>query len=453
VLFVAKKEMLRSLRPLRLNDEWNSFMTANGTNRADTISSAVRAVLPNGLVALIQRTTSTPTVSVRGEVLVGAVHEAADLNGVAVFTGAALIRGTAGRSYQQIVAETEERGCSVNAGGGLHSSGFGGKALAEDLPLVLDVLAEMLMTPTFPAHEIERLRAQFLMDLRESEQETGMQASRAVRRMLYPATHPYSRLASGTPETVARITRDELLAFHRGYAPELTRIAIVGDVDPDAVLHELERCFGGWPSQGGLLELELPAVARPIGIRRENIPMLGKVQSDVIWAVPGLRRSDADYYPAVVGNMILGRIGMGGRMGENIREDQGLAYYAYSGFEADLGAGPWAAAAGVSPEHVEQAIAAILHEIARFCADGPSDEELLDARAYLTGSLVLGLETNDGIAGTLLAIERHDLGFDYITRYPTIINGVSREAIIATARNYLSTENYVLAVAGPMGDN
>jgi zinc protease len=439
------------LRPYAVEYDRKRFMTSNGTNRGDTITNATRVALPNGMVALIQRNPSTPTVSVRGQVLTGAVHEAAELNGVAVFAGAALIRGTAQRSFQQIVAETEERGCSVNAGGGLHSSGFGGKTLAEDLPLVLEVLAEMLISPTFPAHELEKLRAQFLMSLRESEQETGTQASRAVRRMLYPPTHPYSRLSSGTPETVARIGRDDVVAFHCNYAPELTQIAIVGDVEPEAVLGELERCFGGWQSPGVLPPLELPAVAQPNGVRRENIAMPGKVQSDVIWAVPGLRRNDDDYYAAMIGNMILGRIGMGGRLGENIREEQGLAYYAYSGFEADLGAGPWAAAAGVNPEHVEQAITAMLHEIALFCADGPTDEELSDARAYLTGSTVLGLETNDGIAGTLLAIERFGLGLDYIARYPAIINGVTHEQIVDAARKYLSTEHYVLAVAGPAG--
>lgn len=150
------------------------------------IAGATRYVASNGLVALIQRNPSAPTVSVRGEVRVGAVHETAAQNGLAVFTGAALIRGAGERTFQQIVAETEERGCSVNAAGGLHTSGFAGKALVEDLPLILAVLADMLARPTFPPHEVEKLRGQFLTSLRESEQETGTQAWRAARALLYP---------------------------------------------------------------------------------------------------------------------------------------------------------------------------------------------------------------------------------------------------------------------------
>jgi zinc protease len=337
----------------------------------------------------------------------------------------------------------------VNAGGGVHSSGFGGKALAEDLPLILEILADMVQRPTFPTHEVERLRGQFLMGLRESEQETRTQASRAVRAILFPPTHPYSRLSSGTTETVSALRRDDLAAFHRLYHPALTAIAVVGDVQPDEVIALLEQRFGDWEPAHAPPEQALPEVPALAGVERRDIAMAGKVQSDVIWAVHGLSRSSPDYYAALMANMILGRLGMGGRLGDNVRESQGLAYSCGSGFDADIGAGPWSAAAGVNPANVERALEAMLHEIARFKAEGPTDEELSDARAYLTGSLVLGLETSDGIAGTLLGIERYGLGLDYIARYPGIINGVSHDEIVDAARKYLSTERYVVAVAGP----
>jgi zinc protease len=366
-----------------------------------------------------------------------------------MFTGSSLIRGTAKRSFQQIVSETEERGSSVNAGGGVHSSGFGGRSLAEDLPLILEMLSDMMMTPTFPAHEVERLRGQFLMNLRESEQETRTQASRALRQMLFPANHPYSRLSSGTMETVQGITREDLAAFHKLYHPAATTVAIVGGVEPQAVIELLEQFFGGWEPQGERPTQVLPQAQQIDGVQRRDIAMPGKMQSDVIWAVHGLARTNPDYYAASVANMILGRIGLGGRLGDNVREQQGLAYYCGSNVEADLGAGPWAALAGVNPTNVERAVEAMLHEISAFAADGPTDEELSDARDYMTGSLVLGLETNDGIASTLLGIERYGLGMDYISRYPDIIRGVSAEQIVEVSRKYLSTENYAVVTAGP----
>jgi zinc protease len=422
-------------------------MSNNG--RASAIETATRHVFSNGMVALIQRNPSSPTVTVRGEVRVGAVDEPAKLSGLAVFTGAALIRGTARSSFQQIVAETESLGASVSAGGGMHGSGFSGRALVEDLPLILEILADMLRQPSFPPHEIERLRGQFLMGLRESEQETRTQASRAVRAMLFSPEHPYSRLSGGSIATVQAIGRDDLARFHGRYHPAATTIAVVGDVAPEAVIELLDRTFAGWEAGAATAPRELPETRPPQGAQRRDIALEGKVQSDIIWAVHGLRRTDPDFYAANVANMILGRIGLGGRLGDNVRERQGLAYSCGSSLDADLGAGPWAALAGVNPANIEQAIAAIVHEIGQFGADGPTDEELADARDYMTGSLALGLETNDGIAGTLLGIERYSLGLDYISRYPAIIRGVSAEQIVEVARKYLSTEDYVVSVAGP----
>ncbi len=419
------------------------------SSRSDAITTAMRHVLPNGMVALIQRNPTSPTVSVRGNVQVGAINEPAEKNGLAVFTGAALIRGTTERSFQQIAEDTEERGASVRAGGGVHTSGFSGRSLTEDLPLVLEILSDMLSSPTFPAEEVERMRGQFLMGLRESEQETRYQASRAVREIMFPPEHPYSRLSSGTPQSVQGITRDDLANFHRLFNPAATTIAVVGDVEPQAVIGMLEQTFGRWEGHGQLPKQELPAVSTLVGAQRRDIAMAGKIQSDLIWGVHGLKRTDDDFYAASVANIILGRIGLGGRLGDNVREQQGLAYYCGSSLDADLGAGPWAALAGISPANVERALEAILHEIAVFCADGPTDEELNDARDYMTGSMVLGLETNDGIAGTLLGIERYDLGLDYIARYPDIIRNISAEDVVNVARKYLSTEDYVVVVAGP----
>jgi len=416
---------------------------------ASTITTATRHVMANGLVALIQRNPNSPSVSVRGDVAVGAANEPPEQNGLAVFTGAALIRGTARRTFQQIVAETEALGATVNAGGGMHSSGFGGRALTEDFPLIIGILADMLRSPTFPAHEVDRLRGQFLMSLRESEQETRTQASRAARALLFPPEHPYSRLTSGRIETVRSITRDDLVAFQQLYHPALTTIAIVGDVEPAAVIEALEQVFGGWEQAGAPAHPPLPPPPPITGVLRRDIKLAGKAQSDVIWGVHGLSRTDPDYYIASVANMILGRIGLGGRLGDNVRERQGLAYSCGSSLDADVGAGPWAALAGVNPANVERAIDAIVHEIASFRADGPTDAELNDARDYMTGSLALGLETNDGIAGTLLGIERYGLGLDYIARYPSIIRSISAEQIVDVARKYLSTENYIVVVAGP----
>ena len=416
---------------------------------SEGIQATKRVVLPNGVVVLALRNSTAPTVSVGGEIAIGAVHEQAAQNGVAVFTGAALIRGAGERTFQQIVAETEERGASVNAGGGQHGTGFGAKALAEDLPLVLEILADMVMRPTFPQQEVERLRGQFLMSLREADDDPGTRASRAMRARLFPPEHPYSRSSSGTSATVKELSRDDLVKFQKHYHPSLTRIAIVGDIDPEATVTLVAEYFGAWENPAAPLGISFPPVVPPTAPFRQDIAMAGKTQTDLLWAVPGLKRNDPDFYAAAVGNTILGRLGMGGRLSESIREQQGLAYYVSSWLEADRDAGPWVAAAGVNPSEVERALSLLESEIRTFAEEGPSAEELADARDSITGSLVLSLETNDGLASIILMIERYQLGFDYIDRYPTIINSIDAEQIRAVTQRHLLHAGPVIITAGP----
>jgi len=419
------------------------------SNRAGTIATALRYELPNGMVALVQRNATAPTVSVYGEVRVGAANEPPEKNGLSAFTGAALIRGAGHRTFQEIVARTEAVGASVNAGGGMHSTGFAGRSLNEDVALILEILSDMVRAPMFPDEEIERLRGQFLMALREDEQDTSVRASRALRSIMFPPTHPYSRLSRGTIETISTLTREDLIQFHTLYHPAATTIAVVGDIDPAAVIALIERFFGDWQAPGAPPRVTLPDPLPLPDQRRVHIALDGKSQTDVIWAVHGLDRRSPDYYAASVANMILGQLGIGGRLGERVREEQGLAYYCGSSLDADLGAGPWTAMAGVNPAHVERAIDAIVHEIRQFAAEGPTEQELADARDFMTGRLAIGLETNDSIASTLLGIERYQLGLDYIERYPAIISSIDRDQVVEVARRYLATDDYAIVTAGP----
>ncbi len=413
------------------------------------LMDAERRVFANGMVVTLLRNPAAPVVSLRGEIQLGAAHESTDQNGLAIFTGAAINRGTAQRTFQQIADETEAVGASVSAGAGMHTTGLGGRSLSEDLPLIVRLLGEMLREPAFPEQELDRLRGQFLMGLRENEQDTRVRASRALRSMLFPPSHPYSRISSGTAESVAALTRDDLVAFQQRMHPAATTLVVVGDIDPAATFALIEAELGGWQGIGIPPTLDLPPASVLHGAQRANVRLAGKVQSDVIWAVHGPTRLSEDYYAASVANMILGRIGLGGRLGEVIREQRGLAYAIGTSMESDRGAGPWGAIASVAAEDVEQTIDAIVGEIARFLADGPTAEELDDARSAMTGGLALSLETNDGIAATLLGIERYELGADFVARYPAIINALDHDAVLAAARHYLSDQDFAVAVAGP----
>ncbi len=416
---------------------------------ASADSAPQRLALPNGITVLLQRNPSSPTVSVQGEIGLGQMHEAAEKGGLAVFTAAALVRGTANRSFHAITDTTEERGCSVSASAGRHTTSFGAKTLSEDLGLVLEILADMLRRPTFPEQEIERLRTQFLTGLKQQEQDTRSMAARSVREMLYPPEHPYSRQPSGSLATVPGITRADLAGFASRYHPASTTIAVVGDIDPAAALAEIERWFGDWAGAGEAPSQHIPAVQPPASAQRREVVIAGKTQSDIVWAVPGVARTDPNYYAAMLGNLVLGQLGLMGRLGENVRDKQGLAYYATSRLDAELGAGPWFISAGVNPASIDKALGGIHEEIELLLESGITEEERSDAVAYLTGSLAISLEANSGIASMLLGIERYKLGLDYIQRYPAIIGAVTLEDIRAAARQYLHTDRYVLGIAGP----
>jgi zinc protease len=151
----------------------------------------------------------------------------------------------------------------------------------------------------------------------------------------------------------------------------------------------------------------------------------------------------------MVCNSILGIFGLMGRLGDKVREEQGLAYYSYSRVDGGPGPGPWRVIAGVNPANVEQAVDSIRAEVGRICQEPVDAEELADNKAFITGSLPLRLETNEGVARTILDMERYELGLDYLQRYDELINAITAEQVQAVAQRWLDPDAYALAIAGP----
>ncbi|MGC8874581.1 MAG: M16 family metallopeptidase, partial [Chloroflexia bacterium] len=193
----------------------------------------------------------------------------------------------------------------------------------------------------------------------------------------------------------------------------------------------------------------VPRVERLTEVREVQRLVPGKTQASLVWGVPGPARRDPDYYAALLANTILGELGMMGRLGETVRDAQGLAYGVRSVLEAGVGAGPWLVHAGVAPQNVERAREAIVRVIEGLLNRDPEEAELADARAYRVGQLALRLETNDGVAATLLQMERYDLGLDYLERFPALLEEVTPEQVRRAAARYLSTSAYAVAIALP----
>ncbi|MDX1437752.1 MAG: pitrilysin family protein, partial [Anaerolineales bacterium] len=273
-------------------------------------------------------------------------------------------------------------------------------------------------------------------------------ASLALDEVLYPS-HPYRHPADGFPQTIRAITRDDLVDFHRDhFGPGSMVVAVVGAVEADEVIALLGETFGDWENEVRTPP-DLPEVT-PFSaddVRQVSIP--GKSQADVALGAVGPARVSPDFVPASLGNSVLGQFGMYGRIGDAVREKAGLAYYAYSSVSGGMGPGPWSAAAGVDPRNVDQAIELIKAEISRFVSEPVSQEELEDSQTNFIGRLPLALESNGGVAGALINLERYGLGLDYYRNYPNLVRSVTPESALEVACKYLDPDQLAVAVAGP----
>ncbi len=407
-----------------------------------------QTTLSNGITVLARSNFNSPSISFGGYMPVGAIFESNEKLGLADFVSTALMRGTQKRTFDAIYNELESVGASMGFDSGVHNTNFGGRALTEDLPLMLNLMAEAMQTPTFPEDEVERLRAQLLTGLSLRAQDTADMADLLFEKMLY-GEHPYARPSDGYVETVKSITRADLLDFHRiHFGPRDMVIAIVGAIHPKKAAEEVEKVLGGWQVPGQKEAPPLPPLKPVRKLMKRHHPIEGKSQTDLVVGMIGPTRKSPDYMAASLGNSVLGQFGMMGRIGDVVREKSGLAYYAYSSLHAGIGPGSWEVNAGVNPVNVTKALGLIEKELRRFVKNGVTKDELADSQANYIGRLPLSLESNSGMVSAILNIHRYQLGMDYYQRYEGFVRSVKREHVVEVARKYIDPERLVIATAG-----
>src|SRR3990172_4141842 len=407
-----------------------------------------REVLPNGITFLSRENFNSPSVYLSGYLSAGSLHDTDELMGLANFTAMMLTRGTTKQNFQDIHNALESCGANLGISAGIHTCRFSGRCLAEDLPLLMDILSDSLCTPSFEPDQIENLRAQFLTGLAMRNQDTREMAALTFDQILFNG-HPYSRPEDGYPETIKAITRQHLINFHQvGYGPDGMVISIVGAVKPEDAKKLVSDILGEWENKGQAVSPELPPY-KPLkeSITRQT-KIEGKFQSDLMVGSNGPKRNDPEYLAASLGNSILGQFGMMGRIGDVVREKSGLAYYAYSSLKSGEGPGSWEVSAGVNPANVQKAIDLIKEEITRFVESGVSEEELADSQANFIGRLPISLESNAGVFAPLFNIERFNLGLDYYRLYPANVQNVSIDEVNDASRKYLDPDRLAISIAG-----
>ncbi|HLG50550.1 MAG TPA: pitrilysin family protein [Chloroflexota bacterium] len=428
---------------------WFYQAPARGASGVPTLAIQ-RTRLSNGMTIIGHARPETPAIVVRATIQAGAIYDPPGKEGLAHFTARMMQRGTSRHTFQQISELTDRVGASLSVDGTEHTIHISGRCLRDDLDLIIGLLGEIVREPIFPAAEMEKVRGEILTRLREQRDDTRSVSERCFRELAYPADHPYHRWAMGSDASVSSITRDDLASFHGRYVqPNRMSLAVAGGIDFDDFVDRMTRTFSGWNASGPSAPFTVPDAPLPDRLIRRDLVVPGKTQTDIALGQPSIRRKDPDFYALSMADLILGGLGLSGRLGENVRDRQGLAYYVYSDLEATIGPGPWEVRAGVNPVNVERAIESIIAEVERIRTQPVDEGELADAKSYLTGILPLSLETNAGVARVLETIEMYDLGLDYLDRYPGIINSLTREQILDAAARHFSTDRLVIVTAGP----
>ncbi len=415
-----------------------------------TSDNITRVELDNGMIILAYENMAVKSVNIMGSIHAGSIYEPVEKNGLASFVASTLMTGTASRDFDQIHSELEDIGADVSFRSHVHKVGVSGKALAEDLSIILDIAADGFRNPTFPEEHIDRLRGERLTWLQYSSFNTRYRAGKAMREALYPETHPYHYGTYGTEETIPQLSVADLQAYHaKHYGPRGMILVIVGAVPADDVISMVADKFGSWENPDQPDVIDAPPINEFTGQRRSFVFVPGKSQADINMGVIGPSRYAEDYIAAQLANSVLGEFGMMGRIGKSVREEKGLAYYAYSRVGGGHGPDSWTVSAGVSPEDVELAIDSSLEEIERLISEEVSDDDIADNQSYFAGRLPLRLESNEGISSHIHGMESYKLGLDYLAQYKDMIYSITKEDMLAAAQRYLKLDEIVVAVAGP----
>ncbi len=428
------------------DEAWRSTKPETGPASTLKLPSPTSFTLPNGLTVLYARRTGVPVVSANLVVRTGSDANPADMPGLANFTAAMLDEGTKTRDALKIADDLARLGASLATGSSMDSSTVSVTSLRKTFPAALDILADVALNPSFPQAEVERQRASRLASLMQQKDSPQQIAQRVLVSALFGPKHPYGYVEIGTEASNKAMTREALEAFWKqNFVANNAALVVVGDIDEAEVKSLAAKTLGGWlkgtPSKPALGSPETTP-AKLILVDKAGAP-----QSQVWVGTVGVSRKTPDYAAVQVLNT-----GLGGqfssRLNMNLREDKGYSYGAFSTFVTRKAAGPFFALAGVKTDVTGPAVGEMLKEVGTMANKPLSAEEMTLSKDSLVRSLPADFETNQSTAGTFGAIYVYDLGLDYWSKYPAMIEGVTPAAVEAAATKYLQRDALHVVIVG-----
>lgn len=424
--------------------------TEIGLRRTLTVHSHT---LGNGLKILLVENPSLPTVSITGSVLAGARYDPESKAGLAIMASRLLDEGTQNRTSLEIADAIESVGGSIDTDGSFERIIANAGVLKKDVDLGLELLADLLIRPSFPQEYVDKEIERMLAEIESAQDRPQVIAGWAFNELVYQ-NHPLHRPSHGYPQTVEKLTRADLLDFHQRYfVPNNLILSVVGDFRVSDLLPKIEKAFGGWEAK----EVTFPTYPDPIRQTEKRVKFITMPaqQLNIYLGHLGITRTNPDYYTLQVLDTILGGgAGFTARIPQRLRDELGLAYTTFASITmtAGLERGRFVSFIGTSPENMKLAIDGLLNEIRRIIEEPVTEQELQDAQDYLTGSFVFAFESTPQIARFLVHAQVYDLGFDYIEKYPHYIRAVTVDDISRVAKKYLDCENYTLVVVGPVAE-
>jgi predicted Zn-dependent peptidase len=408
--------------------------------------SVTRYVLPGGLRLLTREDPSAQVVAVSLQVVSGSRFETPATSGISNFVQRVMVRGTAKRSAQQIVELAEDLGGSVDATADVEYAEIRGSALAIHRAALLELVAEVALTPTFPAEEVERERRLIASQIQTRAETPFSLAMDTLLAQLYGA-HPYALPALGQKASVERLGREDLVGHYRRvyHAGRAVLAVSGGGVEREPVRRQVERLFAKLPA-GEPDEAERLSPSPATGERRMLDRPVQQAQILMGFLGPGI--GEADYAPGKVMTAILGG-GMGGRLFVTLRDQRGLAYSLGMLNPSRRGPGYFVSYMGTAGDTVESAEAGMRQEIGRFRSEGPSEAELARAKAYILGNLDMDRRTNARQAWYLAFFELVGAGWDYPGRYARAVEAVTATDVARVAQRYLERATTVVVRPRP----
>lgn len=441
--------MLAAASPLRALAQ-DEFPPRPAPPRAVEFPRPVEKTLRNKLrVIVIARPESVPLTAVRLLVKTGGEADPQNLAGLANMTAALLKQGTATRTAPEIAESIESLGGSLDTGASWDASLAQIEVMTAQVGAAMNILAEVARRPAFKSAEIERLRQQSLDELAVSLSQPGALARFVAARVLFGGA-PYAHPLTGTPESLARITRPDIVRMHRTYyRPDNAVLVIGGNIKADDAFALAERYFGDWAKPARPVpatELSAPVSAR-VNSRVVVVDKPDAGQAAVLLVRTGLKRSEANYYTGLVANSVLGG-GYSARLNQEIRIKRGLSYGASSALDVRREIGPFIAATQTKNESAAQVAAVLIDELSRLSRDPVSEEEFVPRKAALIGSTSLRLETNEGLVTYIGSLALHDLSLEEINNYIKKIQAVTAGDIQSFAGSRLSSETARIVIVG-----